>query len=120
MLAQLFFGAGAAVFLFCRGVSDSMVIFELERTMRSWSFPDFPMNEVWSVLFMLFILFVNLPLCLWAAHVGAQRSIYVWYRLRGKPVKAGEGSRPMLNFLFILAASIAAGLAAAFVISYAR
>ncbi|MCS7131485.1 MAG: hypothetical protein NZ934_02000, partial [Hadesarchaea archaeon] len=92
VLAQLFFGVGAMVFLFSRGVSDGMMIIELERMVRGWSFPDLPINEIWMMIFMLFILFVNLPLCLWAAQVGTQRSIYVWCRLRGKPVKAGAGS----------------------------
>jgi len=30
VLAQLFFGAGAAIFLFARGVSDSAIVFALE------------------------------------------------------------------------------------------
>ncbi|MDI6819555.1 MAG: hypothetical protein QMC89_01435 [Candidatus Hodarchaeaceae archaeon] len=118
VLSQLFFGVGAAVFLFSRGVYDSAMIAELEAMMRGWSFPDIPMNEVWTALLIVLILVVNLPLCLWAAHIGTQRSMYMWYRLTGKPVRPEASMKPITSLLLILAASIAVGLAAAFIFSY--
>ena len=120
VLAQLFFGAGAALFLFARGFYDSTLIMRAEGFVRSWSFPNLPTNEVLTVLLIVLILAVNLPLCLWAAHMGTQRSIYVWQRLTGKPVKPEAGVRPMRDFLLILAASIVVGLVATFLFSYAQ
>lgn len=117
VLSQLFFGVGAVIFLFSRGVYDSVLITKLETLMKGWSFPELPMKEVWMVLLIILILAVNLPLCLWAAHMGTQRSVYMWYRLTGKPVKPESGMEPIINFLKILAASIAAGLAAALILS---
>ena len=118
LLAQLFFGVGAAVFLFARGVYDSSLIGTLEGTMRGWSISYIPIDEVFTVLFILLILAVNLPLCLWSAHLGTQRAVYAWYRLRGKPVKPGSGVFPVSNLLLILAASLAVGLVGAFMLSY--
>lgn len=118
VLAQLFFGAGAALFLFARGFYDSTLIIWIGETVRGWSFPDLPTHGVLMVLFVVLILVANLPLCLWAAHMGTQRSIYIWSRLTGKPVKPEAGIKPMRDFLLILAASIVAGLAAAFIFAY--
>ncbi|MCK4405882.1 MAG: hypothetical protein KAV43_05185 [Hadesarchaea archaeon] len=118
VLAQLFFGVGAAVFLFSRGVYDGKLIVLLEQTVGGWSFPNIPANEFWMVLFIVLILTVNLPLCLWAAHLGTRRATYMWYRLRGKPLKPEVGAGPMTTLLLILAASVAAGLVGAFLISY--
>ena len=119
LLAQILFGAGAALFLFARGVYDSSLILALEGTVRGWSFPShIPIDEMFTVLFILLILAVNLPLCLWSAHLGTQRAVYAWYRLRGKPVKPGSGVFPILNLLLILAASLAVGLVGAFMLSY--
>jgi len=120
VLAQLFFGAGAMLFLFARGVYDSTLIIWIGATVRGWYFPNLPTQAVLMVLFGVFILAVNLPLCLWAAHMGTQRSIYIWHRLTGKPVKPEAGVRPMRDFLLILAASIVAGLIAALIFSYAQ
>jgi hypothetical protein len=117
VLAQLFFGAGAALFLFARGFHDCTLIARAEDIVRRWSF-NLPINEFMRVLLIVLILAVNLPLCLWAAHMGTQRSIYVWHRLTGKPVKPEAGVRPIRDFLLILAASIVAGLVAAFIFSY--
>lgn len=119
VLAQLFFGVGAAVFLFSRGVYDSMLITQLERIAGGWSFPNIPANEFWMVLFIVLILAVNLPLCLWAAHLGTRRAMHVWYRLRGKPLKPGAGAGPMITLWLILAASVASGLVGSFILSYA-
>ncbi|MEA1904539.1 MAG: hypothetical protein U9M97_01485 [Candidatus Hadarchaeota archaeon] len=120
VLSQLFFGAGAAIFLFARGVYDSTLIAKLESTIGSWSFPDLPMNDICVVLLIALILTVNLPLCLWSAQLGTQRSVYMLQRLRGKPVRPELGTGPFSQFLIILAASIAIGLIAAFLFSYAQ
>jgi len=119
VLAQLFFGVGAAVFLFSRGVYDSLLISQLEQLVGGWSFPNIPANEFWMVLFIVLILVVNLPLCLWAAHLGTRRATRMWYRLWGKPLKPEVGAGPMMILLLILAASVAAGLVGSFVITYA-
>ncbi len=118
VLSQLFFGVGAAVFLFSRGVYDGILITRLEQTVGGWAFPNIPATQFWGVLFIVLILAVNLPLCLWAAHLGTRRATYMWYRLRGKPLKPEVGAGPMITLLLILAASVAAGLVGAFVISY--
>ena len=118
VLSQLFFGAGAAIFLFARGVYDSTLIAKLEITIGGWSLPDLPMDEICMVLLVFLILGVNLPLCLWAAHLGGQRSAYMLQRIRGKPVKPELGTRPFSQFLIILAVSIALGLIASLLFSY--
>ncbi len=120
VLSQLFFGAGAAIFLFARGVCDSVLIAKLETTVGGWSLIDVPLDESFKVLVIGLILTVNLPLCLWTAHLGTQRSVYILQRLRGKPIKPEIGARPMSGFLLILAASVAVGLIAAFLFSYAQ
>jgi hypothetical protein len=120
VLAQLLFSAGAVVFLFSRGVHDSILIAQLEANISGWSLPDLPMREVWMAVFIVLILAVNLPLCIWAAHMGTQRSIYTWHRLTGKFVRPESGVKPMTNFLLILAASIAAGLVASLILPYAK
>jgi hypothetical protein len=119
-LAQIFFGAGAALFLFARGFYDSTLIMSAESTVRGWTFPNLPVGGLTNVLLIVLILAVNLPLCLWAAHMGTQRSLYVWQRLTGKPVKPEAGVRPMRDFLLVLAASIVAGLVASFLFSFAQ
>ena len=118
VLAQLFFGVGAAVFLFSRGVYDSTLISQLEGLVGGWSFPDIPPNQFWMVLFIVLILAVNLPICLWAAHLGLMRAMHMFYRLRGKPLKPEVGTKPMVTLIILLAASVAAGLVGAFIISY--
>jgi hypothetical protein len=116
VLSQLFFGVGAAVFLFSRGVYDSLLISQLEQFVGG--FPNITPGEFWMVLFIVLILVVNLPLCLWSAHLGTQRATRMWYRLRGKPLKPEVGAGPMMTLLLILTASVAAGLVGAFVITY--
>ena len=120
VLAQLFFGVGAAVFLFSRGVYDSLLITQLEQMVGGWSFLHIPANEFWVILFIVLILTVNLPLCLWAAHLGTRRAIRMWYRLRGRPLKPEVSAEPVPTLLLILAASVAAGLVGALVISYTQ
>lgn len=118
-LSQLGFGAGAGVFLFARGTYDSTLITQLETTVGGWSLTNVPIDESFKILIIGLILAVNLPLCLWAAHLGTQRSVYLLQRLRGVPVKPEFGSVPLSSFLMILAASVAVGLIATFLFSYA-
>lgn len=118
VLSQLFFGVGAVVFLFARGVYDGTLMVKLEGMVRGWSWPNIPPDQLWLCVLFVLILAVNLPLCLWAAHMGTQRAVYMWYRITGKPVKPEIGMKPLSNFLLILAISIVAGLIAALVFSY--
>ena len=62
VLAQLFFGVGAAIFLFARGVGDSAVILALDDIVRK--FPDFLTRDAWMLVLGMLILVVNLPLCI--------------------------------------------------------
>lgn len=119
MLSQLFFGVGAVVFLFSRGVYDSLIISQLEQLVGSWSFPDIPPNQFWMVLFIVLILAVNLPICLWAAHLGLMRAMRMFYRLQGKPLRPEISTKPMVTLIILLAASVATGLVGAFIITYA-
>jgi hypothetical protein len=116
VLAQLFFGVGAAIFLFARGVCDSSIVFALEGIVRK--FPDIPTREAWMLVIAMLILAVNLPICIWSAHMGTQRAIYMWRRLSGQPIRPETGARPILNFLMVLAISIITGVAAAVAFSY--
>jgi hypothetical protein len=120
VLAQIFFGAGAVLFLFARGFYDSTLIMNAENIVRGWSFPNLPVGEFMNVLLIVLILSVNLPLCLWSGHMGTQRSLYVWQRLTGKLVKPEAGVRPLRDFVLVLAASIVAGLVASFLFSFAQ
>jgi len=117
VLAQLFFGAGAAIFLFVRGVGDSAVVLAIEGIVRP--FPDISTQGAWMLVIGLLILAVNLPLCLWSAHLGTQRAVYMWRRLRGQPVRPESATKPIFNFLMVMAISIVTGLVAAVAFSYA-
>ena len=117
VLAQLFFGVGAAIFLFARGVGDSAVILALEDIVRK--FPDFLTRDAWMLVLGMLILVVNLPLCIWSAHLGTQRTVYMWRRLRGQPMKPETATKPIFNFLIVMAISIVTGVVAAVAFSYA-
>ena len=117
VLAQLFFGVGAAIFLFARGVSDSAVILALEAIVRP--FPNIPTHDAWMLVLGMLILAVNLPLCIWSAHMGTQRTVYMWRRLRGQPMKPETATKPIFNFLIVMAISIITGVVAAVAFSYA-
>jgi hypothetical protein len=117
VLTQLFFGVGAAMFLFARGVSDSAVILALEAIVRK--FPDFLTRDAWMLVLGMLILAVNLPLCIWSAHMGTQRTVYMWRRLRGQPMKPETTTKPIFNFLIVMAISIITGVVAAVAFSYA-
>jgi hypothetical protein len=118
VLSQIFFGAGAAVFIFSRGVNDALLFNKIELMVGNWNLTSIPSGELWSVFFIVLVLTVNLPLCLWAAHLGTQRATRMLYRLRGKPFKSEVGVGPILNLILAVAASLAAGLIATFALSY--
>jgi hypothetical protein len=117
VLAQLFFGVGAAIFLFARRVGDSGIILALEDIVRK--FPDFLTRDAWMLVLGMLILVVNLPLCIWSAHLGTQRTVYMWRRLRGQPIKPETAAKPIFNFLMVMAISIVTGIVAAVAFSYA-
>lgn len=118
VLSQLFFGAGAAVFLFARGVYDGGLILNLE-AMLSQPLTSISSVELWTIFFIMLVLTVNLPLCLWAAHLGTQRATRMWHRLRGKPVKPAPGGGPIPGLLMALTASLLVGMVGTFAIAYA-
>ena len=120
VLSQIFFGAGAAVFIFSRGVNDALLFSNIESMVVKWNLTSgyIPTNELWSVFFIMLVLTVNLPLCLWASHLGTQRATRMLYRLRGKPLKSEVEAGPISNLLLAVAASLAAGLVATFALSY--
>jgi hypothetical protein len=116
LLSQLFFGGGAAVFMFSRGVGDSALILSIETTMRTWS-PLLGTTEVLlDVFFIMMVLAVNLPLCLWAAHLGTRRSIRMFHRLRGKPLRPEVGL--ISGLLLLVSISLVLGLIGSLTISY--
>jgi hypothetical protein len=117
VLAQLFFGVGAAIFLFARGVCDSVIILRLEAIVQQ--FPNIPTPDAWMLVIGMMILAVNLPLCIWSAHMGTQRTVYMWRRLRGEPTKPEAAMKPIFNFLMVMAISIITGVVAAVAFSYA-
>ena len=118
LLSQLFFGVGAGIFLFSRGVYDSLLIAELGQRVGSWKLLEIPVKEFLTVLFIVLILAVNLPICLWAAHLGLIRAMRMFYRLRGKPLRPEVGAKPVVTLLILLAASIATGLVGSFILTY--
>lgn len=120
VLSQIFFGVGAAVFLFARGVVDSSLLITMETMIGRWNILAIPPGELWSVFFIMLVLAVNLPLTLWAAHLGTQRSTQVLSRLRGKPTKPGAGASPFSNLILCLTISIVVGLIGSFALAYAQ
>jgi hypothetical protein len=116
VLSQLFFGAGTAVFMFSRGVGDSILFISLENALRTWNIPDVTSGQLWNAFFIMLVLAVNLPLCLWAAHLGTRRSVRMYQRLRGKPVK--PESSVISTFLMLLSVSLLIGLVGTLTISY--
>lgn len=118
VLSHILLGIGGTIFFFARGLYDSSLIAYIESTITSWSITTIPMSEVWPVLITIFILTINLPLCLWAGKLGTQRSVYILYRLRGKPINPDFGSKPLSELLKIVSVSLIAGLAATILFSY--
>ncbi|MEM3421575.1 MAG: hypothetical protein QW835_04040 [Candidatus Hadarchaeum sp.] len=117
VLSQLFFGVGAAAFLFSRGVYDSSLIMGMETMLSNWKLTSSTSVEIWTIFFIILIFVVNLPLCLWAAQLGTQRAIRMLYRLRGKPLKPATGSELVSSLILIVTLSLIVGLTAAFAIA---
>jgi len=118
VLSQIFFGAGAAVFIFSRGVNDASLFKNIESMVVNLNLWDSTSIPFWSIFFIMLVLTVNLPLCLWASHLGTQRATRMLYRLRGKPLKSEVEAGPISNLLLAVAASLAAGLVATFALFY--
>lgn len=118
VLSQIFFGAGAAVFIFSRGVNDALLFNNIESMVVNWNLWEPTSIPFWSIFFAMLVLTVNLPLCLWASHLGTQRAMRMLYRLRGKSLKSEVEAGPISNLLLAVAASLAAGLVATFALSY--
>lgn len=116
-LSQLFFGVGAAVFLFARGVADGGLITYVEAMVGNWKLTSISPAEIWTAFFIMLVLAVNTPLCLWAAQQGTQRAMRMLYRLRGKPLKPLAGVEPMSNLIMMTAVSLAVGLLATLAIA---
>jgi hypothetical protein len=118
VLSQLFFGVGSAVFLFARGVADGGLITNMELMIGNWKLISISPAEIWTVFYIMLVLAVNVPLCLWAAQLGTQRAIRMLYRLRGKPIKSLSNVQPLSNLMTIVAVSLAIGLMATFALSH--
>jgi len=119
LLSQLFFGGAAPLLLFLRGTHDGGVLIRsLEASLSGLSFPDLPLQDLLSSLFLLLILSVNLPLCLWASHLGASRALYVRRRILGRAVRAGEGTSTLSSLFLLLSLSLVAGLLASFLFGH--
>lgn len=116
VLAQLFFGGGI-VFMFFRGVWDSTVLSRLEAVVAEINLLSIQHGQLWTTFYYLMILGCNLPLCLWAAQLGAFQSIKVLERLQGKLVKPLEEVR--WRMLMLLVASIVLAVPSSLAISYA-
>ncbi|MEM3402782.1 MAG: hypothetical protein QW179_03625 [Candidatus Hadarchaeales archaeon] len=117
ILSQLFFGGGAVLFIFSRGVSDSLLLKNLENLLASWDILSLQAATVWAIFFIILVLAVNLPLCLWASHLGAKRSFRMLQRLRGNPLRPESGI--LTGILLLMAVSLVAGLIGTFALSYA-
>lgn len=115
VLSQIFFGAGAAVFIFSRGVNDAILFNTAEGLVGDLLQP----SNLWHIFFIATVLAVNLPLCLWAAHLGTQRATRMLYRLRGKPFKSEVGETTISNLIMVVATSLIAGLIATLALYYA-
>jgi hypothetical protein len=117
LLSQLFFGGGAAIFIFSRGVCDSVLLLSMETAIKTWNPISGTPEVLLSVFFIIMVLTVNLPLCLWAAHLGTQRSIRMFHRLQGKPLRPEAGLASGL--MLLVSVSLVLGLIGSLAISYA-
>jgi hypothetical protein len=114
VLSQVFFGVGSAVFVFCRGVSDYAVLSWALSIAGGIDVLNISRLQLGQLFFASLVLVANLPLSLWAAHLGAENSMKTLCRLRGRPWRDWGSRKPLSNLLMALAASVAAGLAASF------
>jgi hypothetical protein len=118
VLSQLFFGVGAVIFVFSRGVGDSALFLHLEATVKAWDITTVSSGQLWNIFFVILVLTINLPLFLWAAHLGTKRSIRMFHRLRGKPLRPEAGL--VSGLALLLAISLVLGLIGTLAISYAH
>lgn len=118
VLSHILFGVGGALFLFARGMYDSVIFALIERSVSEFSISSFSLLEIREVFIVSTVLFVNLPLCLWSSQLGMQRSFYTLDRLRGEPVNPKFGSEPISDLLKIITVSLVTGLALAVLLSY--
>ncbi len=116
VLSQLFFGAGASIFMFARGVGDSVILLNLEAIMKNFNVFNVSTPQVWSIFFIILVFAVNLPLCIWASHLGTRRSARMFQRLRGKPLQPESGI--VSGLLTLVAVSLVIGFFGALAISY--
>ncbi|MBS3815806.1 MAG: hypothetical protein KGY45_04510, partial [Hadesarchaea archaeon] len=91
VLSQVLLGLGGVILLFARGMYDSILISQLGGIIGGWSFSNIPVSEIWMILILFLIIGVNLPLCIWSGRLGSQRSIYLFYRLRGENINPDFG-----------------------------
>ncbi|MEM2875058.1 MAG: hypothetical protein QW567_03455 [Candidatus Hadarchaeales archaeon] len=119
VLSHLFFGAASALFSLCRGMNDYLLLQGAAAILSGFSQLEFSTAQLGQLFFITVVLVANLPLSLWAAHLGAENSMKALYRLRGRPWRDWGNRRPLPNLLLALGASIAAGVAASFALSYA-
>jgi len=112
VLSHLFFGAGSAVFTFFRGINDCVLLQGAISIVSDMDILNTTLASVGYIFFVSLVLVANLPLSLWAAHLGAENSMKALYRMRGKPWRDWGNRKPVSNLLLILGASVAAGLAA--------
>jgi hypothetical protein len=116
VFSELFFGAGAILFMFTRGTWDSVLFQNLEDLLSGIDIVSITGGEIWSIFFLLLVFAANLPLCLWASQLGVRRSVRTLGRLRGKPLRPEVGL--VSGLLVLLAISLVVGLMGAFAISY--
>lgn len=118
VLSHILFGVGSFVFLFARGLYDSLLFTYVEKTVSGWALTNVPYSELGSVLIVVLIFGINLPLLLWAGQLGMQRSVYTLNRLRSEPMDPDFGSEPFSKLFIIVGLSLVTGLIAAVVFSY--
>jgi len=116
VLSELFFGAGALLFMFARGVWDSVLFLDLENLLKGTDITSVTGGQIWLIFFLVVVFAANLPLCIWASHLGVRRSVRTFNRLRGKPLRPETGL--ISGLLLLVAVSLVVGLIGAFAISY--
>lgn len=119
VLSHLLFGACSALFSLCRGINDYALLQGAMAIAGGLGPIEVPVAKLGQLFFILVVFAANLPLSLWAAHLGAENSMKALYRLRGKPWRDWGDRKPLHNLLLALGASVAAGVVASLALSYA-
>ncbi len=117
VVSELLFGALAPVFVFSRGVWDSVVLSSLEKTLQGMDITSTTGGQIWVLFYYILVFVGNLPLCLWASHLGVSRSFRALQRLYGKAIRPEKGL--VGSLMVLLAISVILGLLGAFAVSYA-